>query len=500
MKKNMIMSIAVLFSLLIYGLPIEAADRQIEDEIIYKVMIDRYNNGDFSIDEGVDVDDPQAYHGGDIEGIKKRLNEKADLGVTTIALSPIMANSENGFHGYWVEDFTEMEEQFGTIEDLDELVAEAHKLGMKVVIEFVTNYVSRDHEIALEPEFADWILTDEVNGPDWTENVVQLNQDNPEVQKFLIDAASFWLKETNVDGLVLHAVDQSSVDFLSNITSELKNSYPDHYLIGDVLNPESDVSEIMENTELDAVDNYALSRGIAEVFSEVDQSPEEILELHKEYAEAGSILFVDDFYSERFTQKFSENGRNSVTTWTLALTYMYTTPGTPMIIQGSEVSMYGETAEDSQRLVPHHSGEPELKEFHDRISSLHDEFPALRHGDFELVDSRDSFAVFKRTYEDETLYVAINNGSESSYIDITDVDSDKMLRGYLGDNIARENEEGNHRIGIPRESVEVYEVVDYEGFNWLLISLVGGVMIVFVTGIIYLTLKQKRREASEQTK
>jgi alpha-amylase len=418
--------------------------------------------------------------------------------MTTLSLSPVMDNAAGGFHGYWIEDFTEVEENLGTMEALEELIAEAHDRGIKVVLEFVTNYVADTHEIALDPTKSDWILASGVEGPDWAEEVVQLDQDHPGVREFLIDAASFWLDETDIDGLTLHAVDESSVDFLTYFTETLKKEHENIYLLGDVLHTSENMEEILEETMLDAVDNNVLGETISEVFRAPDQPVEAIYEASREATEYASIVAVDNKYSKRFTQQFSENGRNALTTWKLTLTYLYTTPGTPAVLQGSEVEMYGEDAEASQRLVPFLSGDPEITEFHDRISSLRSEFPALRHGDFEMVDASESMMVYKRTYDDQTMYVAINNGSESNYADVSDIDEDQMLRGYLEDNIVRVNEEGNHRIGIPRESVEVYEVVEAQGFNWGFIAIPAGVMIIFVGGIIFLTVRQKRQEAAEK--
>lgn len=497
MRKKLVIGLTILFSFFIYVLPVAAEDRQIEDEIMYEIIVDRYNNGDFSNDIAVDVDDPAAYHGGDLIGIMDRLEDLAQIGVTTIVLSPIMANMDDGFHGYWVEDFTEIDPQFGTFEELEQLVEAAHEQDIKVVLEFVTNYIPEDHSIALDPQRADWVLTEEVTGPDWAERVVQFDQDNPDVQEYLIDAASFWLDETKIDGLSLHAVDQSSIDFLNRLTTELKESHPNKYLLGDILDEETDIAEIMEHTSLDAIDNYQIGQMISDIFSMPDQSPVEIYEIQKEMSDFQSILIVDDKYSKRFSQKFSENGRNIVTAWQLALTYMYTTPGTPLILQGTEVGMYGETAEDSQRLVPLNSGDQDLMEFHERISSLRTEFPSLRHGDFELIDERDSYAVFKRTYEGETMYIGINNGSESSYIDVTDVGPDMLFRGYLADNLARQNPEDNYRIGIPRESVEVYQLMDDVGLNWTLIIMVATILLGFVFVVVYLSKKQKEQERKE---
>lgn len=497
MKRFLWISLAAILAVSVYAAPAFADAGELEDEIVYEIIVDRFNNGNYAIDEDVDIENPKMYHGGDLEGITKKLDDLKGIGVTTIALSPIMANADNGYHGYWIVDFMEINKHFGTFEDLEQLVSEAHSRDMKVILEFVTNYISEEHPIAIDTDKADWISSDSVEGPEWTDTVVKLDHDNPEVQAYLLEAASFWLEETDIDGFVLQAVEQSSVDFLEVFTTSLKDRYNDIYLLGDMYNNFDNKSELLERTALDAIDNYELSELISDVFSEPEQPVSQIYEASEAANDLSSLVFVDDKYSKRFTQKFSENKRNTLTAWTLALTYMYTTPGTPIILQGSEVGMYGEDAEDSQRLVPFISGDPELKEFHDRISSLRGEFEVLRKGDFEIVDSSGAMTVFKRTYGDQTMYIAINNGTESNYIDVKDVGSDKMLRGYLEDNIVRENEQGNYRIGIPRESVEVYEVVDNEGINWGFLSLVIGVMVIFIAGVVFLTIKQKKSEVSK---
>jgi alpha-amylase len=489
----------LILSLFVYGTSVGAEDRQIEDELFYEIIVDRYNNGNQSLKEHIDLEDPQSYHGGDFVGITNKLDDLENIGVTTIILSPIMANSENGYHGYWIEDFKAINENFGTLEDLETLIDESHERNMKVVLEFVTNYISEEHEIAVNPEYEEWILTEEVTGPVWTDGVVQLDQDHPEVQEFLMDAATFWLDETDIDGLQLHATDQSSLAFLEQFTGELKESYPDKYLIGDVFDESASIDDMMEQSSLDAIDNYAISQTYADVFSEPDQSPLEIYEILENETDYQSLVFVDDKYSKRFTQRFSENGRNALTTWKLALTMMYTNPGTPVLLQGTESTMVGESAEESQQLVPF-AGDQDVVEFHDRISSLRSEFPALRQGDYELEGSTDSFAVFKRTYEDQIMYIAINNGSESAYVDVTDVEEGMMFRGYLEDNVVRANQEGNYRLGIPRESVEVYQLMEDAGYNWTLITFVVGVLAAFVIIIIQLERKQKQAERENQSK
>lgn len=474
----------------------EDDDRELEKELIYTIMIDRYNNGDAEIDGQVDIHDPYAYHGGDFEGILLKLDDLQEIGVSTISLSPVMANAENGFHGYWIEDPYSLEEQFGTMDDFRELIDEAHNRNMKVVIEFVPNYIATTNPIATDPEKTDWITQHTLTEPSWIDNTVQLNLDNPEVEAYLIDVAEYWMKETNIDGFKLHAVDQSSISFLKNFTSHIKSLNPDFYLLGDILYSDEASKQILEQTELDALENRTLSEAMSNTFAAPDNLVSEIYETWENTENQHALLYMDDFYTERFTQTFSENKRNSLTAWTLALTYMYTTPGIPTLLQGSELPMYGVTPEESQRLVPFNSGEPELKEFHHRISSLREEFPVLQYGDFELVGSDGAMSVFKRTLDDESMFIAINNGSESAYVDVPDIESGMQLRGHLGDNLVRENENGDYRIGLARESTEVYSIEADQGINWLFIGFVVAVFILFIGAVIYLGRKQKKRGTS----
>src|SRR5699024_7340537 len=127
-----------------------------QDEIIYDILIDRYNNGNQNNGEHINVKDPYAYHGGDLAGIEAKLSEIDDLGFTTISLSPLMENAEKGYHGHWITDFKEVEPHFGSMKDLQQLVKAAHEKDIKVILELPLNYVSNDSDLAKNK--ADWIL------------------------------------------------------------------------------------------------------------------------------------------------------------------------------------------------------------------------------------------------------------------------------------------------------------------------------------------------------
>jgi len=501
MKKIIMLTLSVLVitsNLSLHTITAEESNEPIYEEIIYDILVDRFNNGNQNQGEQIRLDDPYAFHGGDIEGITMKLDELKELGFTTISLSPIMANAPDGYHGYWVEDFFEVDEQFGTMEDLRELVEEAHERDMKVIVELVTNYAAKSNPIVTDSDKQGWI-DEEKNKPvddyPWLENVVSFNQSNPDVEEYLMDVAEFWLDESGIDGYKLHAADQSSSAFLEKLTEHIKEVKPDAYIVADVMVEDTPELENIDGIQL--VENKALFEAMTEVFANENAPASKLYEAWKESENSSGLLYVDDKYTKRFTQLFAEQGRNKVTVWKLALTYMYTAPGVPLIYQGSEIPMYGPGVPENQRMVDFNSGDKDVKEFLERISALRDEFLPLAYGDYELVDSDQGMSVFKRTYQDESIYIAINNDEESREISMESLGPDKQLRGLLNDNLVRENDNGEFKIGIPRETAEVYIIEQNTGVNWIFIGVVVGIFVLFVGAVIYLSRKQKKREANE---
>lgn len=464
----------------------------VKDEIIYDILVDRFNNGDQHNSEQLNLDDPYGYHGGDFKGIIMKLDDIKALGYTTISLSPVMENAKDGYHGYWTTDFYAIEKEFGKMEEFKQLVHEAHQRDLKVLLEFSPNYIAKTSSIASDNQ--DWIdqskRIDTVKAP-WLENVVMLNQNNPEVQTYLLSAADYWIEETGIDGYKLYAADQTSPKFLQTLTAHLKKQRPDFILAATLL--QNNHQTVLDDPNIDLVENNKLSEIMSAVFSKENEPVSSIYETWQKEDNKAGLLYIDNKFTKRFTQKFAENGRNMVTAWKLALTYLYTAPGVPIVYQGSEIPMYGGEFPENQRLVEFNSGDNELKEFMERITSLHTKFPALKYGDFEFVASDQGMSVFKRSYQDETIYIAINNDTEARTVLIDEIGTGLQLRGLLGDNLVRGNKAGTFPISIPRETAEVYTVEEAKGLNWLFIGPIVGIFLLFVIAVVYLSKKQKKR-------
>ncbi|RZJ04355.1 MAG: alpha-amylase [Brevundimonas sp.] len=135
--------------------------RPAEDEVIYFLLPDRFENGDASNDSGglagdrlatgYDPSDPGFYHGGDLAGLSRRLDYLQGLGVTALWIAPVFVNKpvqgppgheSAAYHGYWITDFTRVDPHFGTNEDFRALVDAAHARGMKVYLDIVINHTA----------------------------------------------------------------------------------------------------------------------------------------------------------------------------------------------------------------------------------------------------------------------------------------------------------------------------------------------------------------------
>ena len=145
--------------------PPAAADavalRPVEDELIYFLLPDRFDNADPANDlgglsgdrlhTGFDPTDQGFYHGGDLAGVIRRLDYIKALGATAIWLGPVFRNDpvegppdhpSAGYHGYWITDFTRVDPHFGTSDDFARLVREAHARGLKIYMDIVVNHTA----------------------------------------------------------------------------------------------------------------------------------------------------------------------------------------------------------------------------------------------------------------------------------------------------------------------------------------------------------------------
>ena len=143
------------------ALAASAGRHDLTKEQFYFVLPDRFANGSTAndtggitggrLDSGLDPTDKGFYHGGDLQGLIKKLDYIEDLGTTAIWMAPIFKNkavqgtgadASAGYHGYWITDFTQIDPHLGTNEQLKELIRKAHAKGIKVFFDVITNHTA----------------------------------------------------------------------------------------------------------------------------------------------------------------------------------------------------------------------------------------------------------------------------------------------------------------------------------------------------------------------
>lgn len=217
-----------------------------DESVVYFMVTDRFFDGNESNNtaSGTDTygDNPGLYHGGDFAGVTAKLDYLQDLGVNTIWLTPIVKNiagvtvtdegSEDvpynaAYHGYWASDFTKLNPTMGTTEEFKTMISEAHKRGMRIMVDIVVNHAG----YGTESTFADMLRDKSVSEGDiksWQSGLPDFATEKAEVRAKLVEWQTSWMKDYGVDyfrvDTVKH-VDSTTWAALKNSTTEVNPSF-----------------------------------------------------------------------------------------------------------------------------------------------------------------------------------------------------------------------------------------------------------------------------------
>ncbi|MFC4403221.1 alpha-amylase family glycosyl hydrolase [Gracilibacillus xinjiangensis] len=444
---------------------VDAADHL--DERIYYILVDRFVNGNNDNDLPINIEDPEAYHGGDIAGVIDTLAEIKEKGFTAINLSPIMASES--YHGFDTLDHQAINQHFGTVEELRELVEQAHEHDLKIILDFVISQVSPAHPFASQ-EQAEGLFNQQVSN-------LELTSDSND---YIIEAAQFWINEAGVDGFHLYVNETTN----SQVVEQFQDTISDNAFV---------IAEGIENVGITM--NQAFQQDAVNMLKQPSQSLAPLFEEGSTIA-ANKVNYMDSVLTNRFTFETASEGYHPVTRWKLATTLLYTLPGSSLLYQGVEVPMDNGEAEPDHRMAELNKEDEEITKHIEKLSRIREVSPALTSGEFELVDQVGAMTVFKRETADETMYVAINNDTKTQVAMLEGINSDMQLTGLLEDDIVREQEDGTHRIVLDRETSNIFIVEENTGFNWFFITM----MIAIFGGFIAFVIAFNSRVKKHQTK
>ena len=287
--------------------------RLAQDEIVYFLLPDRFENGDprndrggYSGDRLQTGFDPTAkgfYHGGDLQGLTSRLDYILGLGATAIWLGPIFKNKtvqgapgaeSAGYHGYWITDFTRVDPHFGTAEDLHALVNAMHARGMKLYLDIVVNHtadVIRYRECPdnacpyrplTEPPYTPYVPAGEehVKAPEWLNDpsyyhnrgnstfegesstmgdfsgLDDVMTENPRVVQGFIDIYGAWIDQYHIDGFRIDTAKHVNPEFWQAFVPAMlaraqANGIPNFHIFGEVASSELNVPLLALHTRVD---------------------------------------------------------------------------------------------------------------------------------------------------------------------------------------------------------------------------------------------------------
>jgi glycosidase len=334
------------------------------------------------------------------EAIQYRLDDLAELGITAMWLAPINATID---YGYSVIDYFELRDNFGSKEEFKALVEAAHERGIRVLMDFVPNHTSNEHpyfkdtvEKRLESPYWDFYDRD-ANGDytyyfDWT-HLPNLNYDNPEVRRMMIEAFSYWVREFDVDGFRVDAcwgVKERRPDFWPEWRRELKRIKPNLLLLAEASARDPYYFDNGFDAAYDWTENlgnWAWARFWGEQAEEVDTA--QAIESLKYMLMGGPDQYHPDALIFRFLNN-NDTGTRFITTHGEALTrvataLLLTLPGIPCIYTADEAGQWFRPYFD---LTPVSFRERYrgLRDYHKKLVALRKEIPSLHSRLWQLLD------------------------------------------------------------------------------------------------------------------
>ncbi len=444
-------------------------------DVIYLLMPDRFANGDPTNDnlpgmtEQVNRSNPGGRHGGDLRGITDHLDYLHGLGVTGVWLNPFLENNQErySYHGYSTTDFYRADPRYGSNEEFRELVAEAHKRGMKVVMDMIFNHIGSSHPWMKDLPAADWIhrfdsftrtnyrasvwmdpyvaVSDrELMEKGWFDvTMPDLNQGNPLVETYLIQNSLWWIAFSDLDGIRMDTYPYPLPAMMARWAKRVEEEFPGFFIVGEVwyddpahtsywaLNKENHDGY---RSNLPSVTDFPLCFATHRAFT--DANPTEglsklydILSQDFLYPEPlRNVIFLDNHDMTRY---FTQTG-GSLDIYRMALSFIMTTRGIPQLYYGTEIVMEGDKRMGDGRLREDFPGgwpgdeksvftgnglspaEQEALQFTRRILNWRKGKEVIHSGKLKHYIPAGGLYVYFRYNDSESVMVVLNNNEQES--------------------------------------------------------------------------------------
>lgn len=472
------------------------------DDLLYLIMPDRFADGDAANNDPrqspglYDRRKGRYYHGGDFAGIRKRLPYIKDLGITAIWLNPWYDNVnhlnereqyEEGpitdYHGYGAVDFYGVEEHFGTLDELKQLVEEAHRRGLKVIQDQVANHSGPYHpwvkdqptpawfngtaeKHSVNP-FQPWTLQDPranyeakrhtLDG--WFINVLpDLNQGDEEAARYIIQNTLWWIGVTGLDAIRQDTLPYVPRAFWRDWMTAIKREYPNVNVVGELYDGDPALVSFFQggvprfdnvDSKIDSLFDFPLFYPVRRAFAEGRSVRDIVQMLARDHLYPNPNMLVTFIGNHDMLRFMNEPGAN-ITGLRLAQTLIMTTRGVPQLYYGDEIGIHGGGDPDNRRDFPggfpgdarnaftregRTFDEQTVFEHVQKLARLRRELEPLRRGTLTNLYVADQQYAYARTAGQQTVLVVFNNDTKPASVEFSVASTNLQNANQLTDRL-----------------------------------------------------------------
>lgn len=439
------------------------------EDVIYLIFADRFCDGNpdnntigDSLDEFTSAD-LDGRKGGDIEGIISKLDYLKDLGITALWITPMLENNMwMSYHGYAATDLYKIDPRFGSNELYKSLVEEAHKRGLKIILDHVSNHIGINHRWIKKLPMDDWfngspenhfpashdkmafldiygdssIINFTQNG--WfTDYMPDLNQRNPFLKKYLIQNTLWWIEFSGLDGIREDTYPYSDQKYLAEWAEAILLEYPKFNIVGEIwkgvpsiisgYQTNSPVRKLNYDSNLPSVTDFALADAIRwylsgekNIYHFYEMLAQDIVYSKPE----NLIVFMDNHDIERGMLL----AKGNLDKYKIALNLVLFSRGIPVIFYGTEIGFEGgmkhgelrkpfpggfeDDGRDAFSVDGRTDRENEIYDYLKILLAIRNDNPVLAKGKLTQIYSGGDVYLMVKSYEDDVAIIIMNTGEK----------------------------------------------------------------------------------------
>ena len=418
----------------------------VKDAIFYQIFPERFCNGDISNDPHNVMpwgSKPEVnnFMGGDLEGVYQKLDYIEALGINAIYFCPIFESPSN--HKYDTINYKKIDPHFGNDTIFKKLVAEAHRRGIKIMIDAVFNHAGRLSPMwqdvlknGTTSQYKDWFCIRKFPVIDKTKegkeclnydafafvgDMPKLNTENLACKAYLLEVARYWVEEFHIDAWRLDVANEVDHAFWRDFRKVVKGINPDCYILGEIWH---DAMPWLYGDQFDAVMNYTMTDAIIGYFANNTLNAEEFMyavnrvntSLPRSVVEA-TFNLLDSHDTARILYQCGDDARKA----SLAYIFQFTLSGAPCIYYGDEIGLSGGADPMCRKTMPWDENDHDLdfKRHIKTLIMLRKTYKAFNSSEIRwLATNTNNSIIYAKKSPEGDIIIIINNSSDTQSINL----------------------------------------------------------------------------------